>query len=96
MGKKVMISLPDELLDDIDKAADEEHRTRSEFIREAARRYLSERSDMAYRPIDNPRVREAIAAIDRISQKIDSNWESSSVVRELRDRDKPAADHDIT
>ena len=43
MGSKIVnISLPESLLDLIDAVADEESRTRSEFFREAARRYIEE------------------------------------------------------
>ncbi|MDX2084621.1 MAG: ribbon-helix-helix domain-containing protein [Candidatus Melainabacteria bacterium] len=37
---RVLISLPDTFLDEIDQIADEEHRTRSELIREALRNYI--------------------------------------------------------
>ena len=37
---KVMVSLPDDLLRDIDRVAKAEHRKRSEFFKELAFRYL--------------------------------------------------------
>ncbi|MBX2861411.1 MAG: ribbon-helix-helix protein, CopG family [Vampirovibrio sp.] len=42
MGKssRVLISLPDKFLDEIDKVADDEQRSRSELIREALRQYI--------------------------------------------------------
>jgi metal-responsive CopG/Arc/MetJ family transcriptional regulator len=43
MGSKIVnISLPESLLSLIDKVADEESRSRSEFFREAARRYIED------------------------------------------------------
>jgi len=43
MGSKIInISLPEPLLTIIDEMATEENRTRSEFFREAARRYIEE------------------------------------------------------
>lgn len=43
MGSKIVnISLPESLLSLIDSVADRESRTRSEFFREAARRYIEE------------------------------------------------------
>lgn len=39
-SKKVLIALPVAFLDEIDLAAHVEHRTRSDFIREAIRFYL--------------------------------------------------------
>lgn len=41
MPKKVLVALPPGLLEDIDFIADVEHRTRSELIREALRRYIN-------------------------------------------------------
>ncbi|MEB3245151.1 MAG: ribbon-helix-helix domain-containing protein [Vampirovibrionales bacterium] len=37
---RVLISLPEKFLEEIDDLAGEEHRTRSELIREALRHYL--------------------------------------------------------
>jgi len=39
-AKKVLISLPEKFLAEIDTLADEEQRTRSELIREALRAYI--------------------------------------------------------
>ncbi len=39
---KVMISIPDDLLKDIDAQAESEHRKRSEFFKELALRYLND------------------------------------------------------
>jgi CopG family transcriptional regulator/antitoxin EndoAI len=40
---KVMVSFPDEFLSEIDRIADEEHRSRSELLREAMRLYMLNR-----------------------------------------------------
>lgn len=42
MPKKVLVALPPGLLEQIDFIAQAEHRTRSELIREALRRYITE------------------------------------------------------
>lgn len=39
---KVLVNFQDEFLEEIDKIAELEHRTRSSLIREAIRRYLSQ------------------------------------------------------
>ena len=39
-AKLISVSLPEEMLPEIDSAARREHRSRSELIREALRRYL--------------------------------------------------------
>ena len=40
-AKKVLIALPNKMLEEIDALATTEHRTRSDLIREALRRYLA-------------------------------------------------------
>jgi metal-responsive CopG/Arc/MetJ family transcriptional regulator len=40
---KVLISMKEEFLDEIDRLADSEHRSRSELIREALRLYMRAR-----------------------------------------------------
>jgi len=43
MANKVLVSLPEKFLEDVDRLAAEEHRSRSELIREALRAYLESR-----------------------------------------------------
>jgi len=43
MANKILVSLPEKFLDDVDRVAAEEHRSRSELIREALRAYLETR-----------------------------------------------------
>jgi len=40
---KVLISLPEKFLEEIDQAAEREQRSRSELIREALRQYLKDK-----------------------------------------------------
>lgn len=42
---KVLVNFPDEFLEEVDKVAEFEHRTRSSLIREALRRYISQRNE---------------------------------------------------
>ena len=44
---RVLISLPEKFLDEIDLIADEEQRSRSELIREALRLYIRSQDSMA-------------------------------------------------
>lgn len=44
-SKVINISLPEELLSEVDRMTQQEKRTRSEFFREAVRRYLKEITD---------------------------------------------------
>jgi CopG family transcriptional regulator/antitoxin EndoAI len=43
MANKVLVSLPEKFLEDVDRVAADEHRSRSELIREALRAYLNAR-----------------------------------------------------
>ena len=67
MIAKVMVSFPEEFLDEVDRIAKEEHRSRSELVREAIRLYISLRREKT-RPEKNLRVREAVEIQDRISK----------------------------
>lgn len=51
MPKKVLVALPPGLLEQIDFVAQVEHRTRSDLIREALRRYID-----AFRRSQGPRM----------------------------------------
>ena len=54
---RFMVSMPDELLTKLDRLAKREHRSRSELLREAARRYLNQPAEAAaQRPTVAPRV----------------------------------------
>lgn len=82
-SKKIMISLPEELLKDIDEAAAAEHRSRSGLVREATREYVARRRKK--RPIDDPKVREAIRVMDEIAERYTVPFDSTKVIREMRD-----------
>lgn len=45
MANKILVSLPEKFLEDVDHVAAEEHRSRSELIREALRAYLEARKN---------------------------------------------------
>jgi metal-responsive CopG/Arc/MetJ family transcriptional regulator len=54
MPKKVLIALPPAMLGAIDQIAENEHRTRSDLIRESLRRYMEEYRHKHYLPINSP------------------------------------------
>lgn len=61
MPKKVLIALPPAMLEQVDYIAQCEHRTRSDLIREALRRYLdnfrrSQQSHMTVSTIETPQT----------------------------------------
>lgn len=79
---KVMISLPDQFLSEIDEAAGSEHRTRSELIREALREYLRKGKEYK-RPVDNPQTKEAFESLRSIKWK--GKFDSTKIIRKMRD-----------
>lgn len=68
MTAKVMISIPDEFLAEVDLVAQEEHRSRSELIREALRLYISRRHERGQSGTA-PGVREALAAYETLADQ---------------------------
>ncbi len=79
---KVMISLPERFLSEVDKAAQAEHRTRSDLIREALREYLRGEK-RSKKPIENPRVKEAFEILRSLTWK--EKFDSTKVIRGMRD-----------
>lgn len=83
---KVMISIPRPFLEAVDRAAQEEQRSRSEFFREAARLYLRVRA-AGRRPIDDPQVQQAVALMDELSRRDQplAGWDAATAVRAERE-----------
>ena len=85
MASKVMISFPDEFLAEVDRIAQEEHRTRSELVREAIRLYIETRGHRR-RPGDMPQVQRAVATQDALARLAPGSGEDSvSEVRHWRE-----------
>ena len=81
---KVMISIPEDFLTKIDEAAKEDNRSRSEFLREAARLYLEVRKIQV--PSQDPRVQKAIAIQDALAhQDTLIKWDSTAKIRKWRE-----------
>ena len=90
---KVNISLPDELLDDVDELASELSESRSGFVREATARYVAhvqtERAEEARRA----RIDSAMRSAREIAEQIPASGPSAEdLVR--RDRDSDYGSHD--
>ncbi|RLC98263.1 MAG: hypothetical protein DRI77_05400 [Chloroflexi bacterium] len=85
---KVMISIPQPFLKKVDQAAQEDHRSRSEFFREAVRLYLHVRAAQR-RPIDDPQVQQAVALMDQLASQDRPvpDWDVVRAVRDERERD---------
>jgi metal-responsive CopG/Arc/MetJ family transcriptional regulator len=85
MATKVMVSFPDEFLVEVDRVAQEEHRSRSELVREALRFYIGLRQDQG-QPGSNPFVRQAVMVQDRLSHATPGTGQDSTAdVRRWRE-----------
>jgi CopG family transcriptional regulator/antitoxin EndoAI len=76
MAKKVMVSFPEEFLDEVDRIAREEHRSRSELLREAMRVYMAVRRGGG-RLSDEPRVPSTVAVQDVMARRTPGIGEGS-------------------
>lgn len=81
MTTKVMVSFPDDFLLEVDRIAREEHRSRSELVREALRLYIGLRQEQRP-PGANPVVWQAVRVQDKLSRAAPGTGQDST--EELR------------
>lgn len=84
VSRKVMISVPEEFLEQLDDLAKAEHRSRSELIREAVRFYAEERAARG-RPVDDPGVRAAYERVRAVARTWTEPLDTTALIREMRD-----------
>lgn len=84
--KRVMITMPEEFLRQIDEVAAEEHRSRSELIREAMRVYFETRGRRRHGSLlDKPNVQWALNVQEEASKKLEgSGWDGVAEIRRWR------------
>jgi len=83
---KVIITMPDDFLIMVDEEAKAEHRSRSEFVREALRRYLAECTPGAGKE-QNKEIQEAVRRIDEARKRsTGSKVKGSEIIRQWRYR----------
>ncbi|NOZ63970.1 MAG: ribbon-helix-helix protein, CopG family [Caldiserica bacterium] len=82
---KVMISIPQEFLEEIDTLAKKEHRTRSELIRESLREYFVTHGGFSS-AAKNLERKKAIQYIRKNAYKWKGEKEASQIIREMRDK----------
>jgi metal-responsive CopG/Arc/MetJ family transcriptional regulator len=85
MTVKVMVSFPEGFLREVDRIAGQEHRSRSELVREAIRHYIEMRQ-RPQKPGDMPQVKRAIAAQNALASLAPgAGQDSTGEVRRLRE-----------
>jgi len=77
MAIKVMVSFPPEFLAEVDEIARQEHRSRSELLREAVRLYMAVRRGQ-WPPREDPRVRGAALTQDALARRSPGTGEDST------------------
>lgn len=82
---KILVSLPKDFLEEVNRAAHLEHCSRSELIREAVRRYLHHSGLLEIPRKLDPVVRRAVVIQEAIGRKLKGTWESAAEVRRWRD-----------
>ena len=76
---KVMVSLPDQFLKRVDRAARAQGRSRSELIREALRVLL------AGKDADRRSWKDALAPLTELEREWIGQWDSTDIIRYYRD-----------
>jgi len=87
---KVNISLPDDLLAEVDALADELEESRSGLVREATARYVADVKEQRAREERAASIDRAIAAAREIGRTV-PEFDSTAAIRADRDRDGRAA-----
>ncbi|MDO8881036.1 MAG: ribbon-helix-helix protein, CopG family [Coriobacteriia bacterium] len=88
---KINISIPDELLADVDALASELERSRSGLVAEATARYVASVKDERAEAERRTRIDEAMAEARAIGRKVGS-FDSTAAIRADRDRDWKSED----
>ena len=85
MTSKVMVSFPDDFLAEVDRLDREEHRSRSELVREAIRHYIEMRRRQRP-PGQIPQVLQAVEIQNYLAQvSPGANEDSAAEVRRWRE-----------
>jgi metal-responsive CopG/Arc/MetJ family transcriptional regulator len=78
MTAKAMVSFPETFLEEVDRVTSEEHRSRSELLREAMGLYIEVRKARS-QPGSDPHVQGAVDVQDGLARSAPGSDEDSSV-----------------
>lgn len=79
--------LSEDIIEKLDDIAQEEHKSRSMLLREAARKLIEEHCRGIEEAIKKGKIREAISLQDRLRKK-SGKWDGVAEVRKWRERAK--------
>lgn len=86
---KTTISVPDELLAEIDRRATQAGTTRSGFVQEAAARYISTLDAEAARLARAERIGSAVGRMREIAEHMPKGTDGTAVIKRLRELPEP-------
>ncbi|MDP2182247.1 MAG: ribbon-helix-helix domain-containing protein [Actinomycetota bacterium] len=86
---KTTISVPDALLQEIDRRAAETGTTRSGFIQEAAARYVAELDAEQARAERAERIGKAIEGMREVAKHMPKGTDGTAIIRHFRDMPEP-------
>jgi len=89
---KVNVSLPPQLVEEIDAAAEHLGLTRSGFIAEASARYVTDVRSLSAEERRRKDIERAIAGFRRIGAKMPQGFDGVMQIRRDRERDTPKED----
>ena len=84
LAMKVLVTIPDELVRDLDLAAGRAGVNRSRFIVEALQRHLQ--GGNGRRPIDDPKLRAALERMRAGKYGLGGSIDTAAMIRRMRDR----------
>ena len=83
---RIMVSIPEEMAADLNQVAKQEHRSRSEFVREALRLYIQVKKAHSV-PGQVPQVRKATAVQDALAAADTArDWNGTYEIRKWRQK----------
>jgi metal-responsive CopG/Arc/MetJ family transcriptional regulator len=83
---KVNVSIPDELLDEIDELASAVDTSRSGFVQEASARYIAQIRAEAERRARSERIERAMSDMREIADEV-ADFDGVAAIRHDRERD---------
>lgn len=86
---KINISLPDSLLEEIDRRANASDRTRSGFIQEAAANYIAGIESEQARLEREKRIGKAIEGMREVAKHMPPGTDGTAIIRHFRDLPEP-------
>ena len=81
---RVNVFLKDELLDQINREAEEEETNRSALIQAALEDYLRAKRERREEEEKRKKMREAPERMDRLAKKL-GRWDAQAIIRKFRD-----------